>query len=464
MSRRDGRITQGRVVLLVAVPAVVIAFALAKPWLTEYVAPDRREEVSNAPTPVRIVTLEPPSRDSSSRLPLSQLLPDDFVLVFGLLKNPHKVDGEPRVEFAVDRVLRGEMQEGKFITKDELPIFHCVGPVVASQTFQLGKPLACWLVRTDDDEWSVIEMQMLTPSYKKLLEAGVSDDPAGALRPLIVPHGLDYYSIEVVKIFALRDELQSLMIELIRDTPPLLEACQGAKPYDAKWDKRVQLLSGRLAPALEIIGEATQYSDPSQIDLLLPCYEALKGDDVKAQRLYLHYHLSAICRMAQFQPDKVQLSEKQLVACRELFLTDAKGFGETWSHTGSTACTALANIADAACITALLEEQARRPISRGHWTIATALAHAAVEGKLSQAEADRIQQAWLETIPSLQGDNVIADGPLAEMHASQFASTVAGGLYRHGLQPKELEAVLAVRAATDRKWLKEALVRYLPEP
>jgi hypothetical protein len=46
---------------------------------------------------------------------------------------------------------------------------------------------------------------------------------------------------------------------------------------------------------------------------------------------------------------------------------------------------------------------------------------------------------------------------------SRDYAIVAGGLYRHGLQSDELEAVLAVHAATDRTWLKEALVRYLPK-
>jgi hypothetical protein len=422
-------------------------------------------QVANAdrrPNDREVVILEVPNSafELAQRLPLSSTIPKDFILVTGRLENPHERNGQKMVELKIDRVLKGDVKAGKILTKDEFPFF-CMGLIPASRSFANGEPLACFLTRKSE-KWTIIELRKLTPRFLALFEATTGENQAKKLRPLITPQGLDHETVEMIKIFASAKQVDPLLKEIIRETPKLLEPYKGAPgpSYDARWQKRMKLVSYRLTPALDILTEHTDWKDARLIDLILPCYAPLMDNGGEGFRSYLNYYLVGICRTVHLDSVKPELRERQVKAIRDMFLRETEGFGNRWSSTGSSACSGLAYIADSNSITRLLREQSRRPVRRSHSTIAATLFLICFENKRSDTDLLRVKKAWFDAIATLHEKDTLSDHGLAKSYATSFASEVAGGLYRMGVSDAEKESLRTIYEQTKVPWLRGALVRF----
>jgi len=450
---------------VLAAVAVIVSTAIPGSDKTVRLASEAKPSEAGVKPVDGVVNLHVPLFELEQRLAKSDYLSKDFFLLLGRLTNPRGRGAQSTVEFKIDRVLKGEGLGGKIITRDELPSFHCQGAVVASSTFPLQQPLLCWLTR-DDGKWTMHELQKPTPRFMKVYEAVTSPDATKKLRPLITPHGLDFETTEIIKLFGKPAQIDPLLKDIVQKTPPLLESLRGAPgpSYDVRWQQRMKLVSLRVSPCLDILSRHNNWLDGSVVDLILPCYPPLQDAGGESLRAGLNYHLAAIVRVAVYQPDKSSLSPQQVTSIRKLMLAEVKGLGDGWTVNRSTACGALSYIADSKAVALLLKEQAKRPVHAGHKTLADALWHIYSNSKTTAEDRQLIQQGWMLTLQSFEKGDVVGKHKLAESYAASFARAIAGSLVRGDLSHAERQIVRQTYYKTEVKWLKSALAWQVEQP
>jgi hypothetical protein len=387
-----------------------------------------------------------------SSLPsVSSEIPKGFVLLTGQLINPHERSGEKMVELKIDRVLIGDVKEGEIRTKDEYP--HFFVKLSASESFPNGETLVCSLLRKDEN-WSFTYLRKLTPRFLPLFEATTGENQAKKLRALITPTGMDQEAMEMITRFASVEQIKPLMKEIVRETPALLEAYKGETKPSLQ---RVELVSLRLEPALGFLSNNYNWDDASLVDLILPCYPPLQDEGDENLRYSMNHHLANICRIARRNPEKLKLTDKQSDGIREVFLKEVRGLGSHWSPARLFACEGLGYFGETATITALLEEQARRPVSQSHSSIATSLSVSCSEANPSPADLLRVKKAWFDAIATMHQDGTLSDHHQAKSHTKSFAKSVASGLSRMELSDSETESLKLIYEETELPWLRSAL-------
>ncbi len=423
------------------------------------------QTVRGSETPGEVVMLQVTANEhAQQRLAKSDYLPKDFVLLLGRFKNPRGSGAARTVELQIDRVLKGNLAGGKIVTRDELPAFCCQGPTVASEIYPAGQPLLCWLTR-EKGRWVLQELQKSTPRFMAVFNAVTAKDPAKELLPLVTPHGFDFETTEIVKLFGDPAKITPLMKDILKQTPALLRPLQGAPGpgYDKRWQKRMKLVSQRLSPCLDILARFTQYKDGAVIDLILPCYPPLQDEGGDSLRFALNYHLSSFCSTAAYKPAELELDPAQIRGIRHIFAAEIASFGEKWSPSAATACSGVVSIADQTVVDLLLKEQSRRPVVASHATITNTLGYIYASPRSDASVKASLAASWLSIIDGLSAED-IGEHPLAESHAAQFAKAIAGNLVRADLTHAQREMVRHTYHTTKTPWVKSALAWQVEKP
>jgi hypothetical protein len=420
-----GRARRGATLLATAAGLLILvllfrAWQPARPEAAEKVIFLRAEAAPVAPEP---------------EVPLELAMTADVIAV-GVMGKPLPHSPERAIRLHVERVLKGDLFAQAVEAGASKPKFYCCpsDPPASPAVYQEGTRALVYLRGSAEAGWGLLDVRRLDeqvekqqlPQIERCLEvAGAchSADPKRAYQRLLAPEagGLDTAACTALSCSpdpqaadALLEQLEAVRARLLKGS---------AREDGAKFDRLVRLL----VPLHEARAVRAAWT----------CTRRLSPES----RAAFYTALPELCRSA----------DRATLAFVRQGLLEAIRKPSDRGDEHIQAVRALGKLADSDAVTALLEEQARRPVGDAHQHVVLALRDAA--RALGGMDRARIHEAWLVLLSDYKPHPAPSDAERA------FIRTVVDGLGGEVLTAQQKHLLHAIRESHKDGWFRQELDR-----
>lgn len=326
------------------------------------------------------------------------------VIAIGKVGVPKMSSNGPLIDFAIDRVLVGELPGDKLVVRNEIPELEAfcqvkppAPPTKVSEVFRPGTPVVLYF-RPGGKTLTLCDIQPYSPRFAKIYDATQSKHAVKELKLLlrVSNGGIDKDALFLIRRFLPKQETAYLLLELVQETPDLL----AKSPTGDQRDKIIRL---RLEPVVRMLDmKAKQRSNSQMFKSLLKCLPHIQGERRKSTRADVYNALINLVRYGNLTP-------AQISQVRWLFLGKARGalaieqmekrsIGHFVPVDVKTAIGGLYDVADSKVVDTLLRELRRRPITNSHENVLNALSGSLERGCLAGKDIQRIKKTWLDML------------------------------------------------------------------
>jgi hypothetical protein len=403
---------RGRWPVWLATTAAILLLVAGTLWLGRGLLTDSRDRESlarSASSPSDDIQPgdAPPAEDAAGDMPsLESVMARATVVVLGRMGRTTMVDGVPYVQIAVEKVLKGTLEKKQLQIEDRLTLYvdgsygGDVKPGPAheplSGKFGEGTRVILYFGVTEQTGLRLKAAQEPTKCFLDIFEIAQGLQPVEKLPGILAP-AVPYDPDVVVSLELFANEriapvLMDVFEADIRSRREAIQAELTPQPNHCLTEQAMaKLLQGTL-PAEE---------QPRLFDAILDRIELAIQEDANRKRLPPNrYRVSRLIEhMPRFYPE---LDAGRLARLRQVLMDLLRGCTAVDQPVGLDYAVPqmLGRVADRATIDLLLEEQARRPITRLHGYVPRGLA--AALDVADEADRKRILDAWRKALAEIK--------------------------------------------------------------